>query len=567
MPARPDAGARTIRGMDVVAALRKTRPARPAGASELSRVAALLRGDPQAGFAMLARVAMTLEERIPGPEARLEALDALRPALWSALGPALRPLRGQPIPFAHDEITAFHRVGVALRATRDAFVRLHGELCEPGAAPSPRALLALARALDAQSSLLSAACRLRIALPREDWDELCRLAHPLLAAGALDEPFADATGVRAGMSASGTPRAAFAMPLLLRLLEPLGLRGAALDTAGALARASAGRVGVRIELDGRPHVSGDGPSLMLSLDHTVLLDTRAGLSWIGRCAERLGRGASPGALGVRTLLPAGQFGELLERLGEVWGPTWVPTPLVRPPIPQASMILGLPQRSRRASASSADEPAGTGAPLYVYGRGLMAAGLAPASAEGQDPETLRREAIDAAIRALADANGRPVVWRGRDARRAVFARADDAPRLHLGQLVAVLPERGTRRAAPRPGAGPSRLMLGRIVTLAHTGSADGREPAGHDVGVAFWPGSPVPVRVRLGTGTAFEDAWWFETGADGEPPSLVLRRDRVERDESVAVLVRDAAGDRDLRVVGLLERGLDFDRVALAPAA
>jgi hypothetical protein len=148
----------------------------------------------------------------------------------------------------------------------------------------------------------------------------------------------------------------------------------------------------------------------------------------------------------------------------------------------------------------------------------------------------------------------------------VFARAAATPRLRLGQLVAVLPHRGAdrieRRAAPRPGSGPSRLLLGRVVTLAQTGVPDGREPYGHDVGVSFWPGTAVPVRVKPGAATAFEDAWWLPGGSEGG--SVVFARDRFEG--PCDALVREPGGDRRLRLTRLLERGVDFDRVEVAPA-
>jgi hypothetical protein len=44
----------------------------------------------------------------------------------------------------------------------------------------------------------------------------------------------------------------------------------------------------------------------------------------------------------------------------------------------------------------------------------------------------------------------------------------------------------------------------------------------------------------------------------------VVRRDRFERPGPV--LLRDEHGDRRWKVRGLIERGLDFDRVALEPA-
>ncbi|MFZ4760611.1 MAG: hypothetical protein ACOYLX_20790, partial [Burkholderiaceae bacterium] len=82
---------------------------------------------------------------------------------------------------------------------------------------------------------------------------------------------------------------------------------------------------------------------------------------------------------------------------------------------------------------------------------------------------------------------------------------------------------------------------------------------GHDVGVVFWPGTPVPVRVQVGEATIYEDAWWFPVPTDGNPMQLVLRRDCFEAVEDV--LIRDPAGDRELRLIALIERGTDSDRV------
>jgi hypothetical protein len=167
------------------------------------------------------------------------------------------------------------------------------------------------------------------------------------------------------------------------------------------------------------------------------------------------------------------------------------------------------------------------------------------------------------------AAGEPVSWRGHDAHRSVFARGAQAPRLRLDQLVAVLPcrpnEPAGRPPLARPGSGPTRLHVGGIVSLAHTGSIGSRQPFGHDVGVAFWPGSPLPVRVRLEDSGGFEDAWWLPAVPGAGPASLVLRRDRFER--PLAARVHDAGVASGLRLLRLLERGLDFDRVEVTPDA
>jgi hypothetical protein len=577
--------------MGVVDALRRVRTPRSA---EVSRLAAALREDAATGLMRLARFADTLERRSGSPDTRLAVLETLRADWIAAIEPLVEALRNRPIPLAADESARFHRMGLALRAVRDAYKRTYADLRAaaaegPVAAPSPRALLALARALDAQSRLLVGAGRLRIALHRDDWDDLCRLAFPLWSAGVLDGSFPEPSIPVGGRC--GPPRIAFVTPLLMRLLEPLGLSGAALEHAFRVARHSAARAGAWIDVEGLSHGSADGPALMLSVHHTVRLDTRAAHALILRCRERLAQGASPASIGLRTRLAPAAVDALLAQLAAVWGPHHVPTPLVRPPLSRALLAVGLPRVQQsddtpmlvddtlpgETLAASAD-----GRSPYVYGRsggaGAFEFGTEADRSRGSADEAARTvdevaaaiadAAADAALRdahilALMTRIGEPVGWRGQDARRAVFARASEGPRLRLGQLVAVMPvraaPRGTLAGRRRPGSGPSRLLVGTVVTLTQTGSADSREPFGHDVGVEFWPGAPVPVRVRFAATSGSEDAWWFPVASGSAPAALVLRRDRFEG--ATEVTVRDVSGERVLRLVELIERGLDHDRV------
>lgn len=568
--------------MGVVDALRRVRIPR---STELARLAAALREDTSNGLMRLARFADTLERRADSPNTRLAVLETLRADWISVIEPLVETLRNRPIPLAAEEIASFHRMGLALRAVRDAYKRTYADLRAesaegPVAPASTRALLALARALDAQSRLLVGAGRLRIALHRDDWDVLCRLAFPLWSAGALDASFPEPSIPVGGRC--GPPRTAFVTPLLLRLLEPLGLSGAALEHAFRVARHSAARTGASIDVDGLPHASADGPAFMLSVHHTVRLDTSQAHALILRFRERLAQGATPASIGLRTRLAPADVDALFAQLAVVWGPHHVPTPLVRPPLSRALLAVGLPRALQpddtptlvddrvpvEMVAASAD-----GRSPYVYGRsgggGAFEFGTEADRSGGSVGEAARRAAVaaaalrDADIRALMERIGEPVAWRGQDARRAVFARAAEGPRLRLGQLVAVMPvraaPRGTLAGRRRPGSGPSRLLVGTVVTLAQTGSADSREPFGHDVGVEFWPGAPVPVRVRFAATSGSEDAWWFPAATGSAPASLVLRRDRFEGETEVTV--RDVAGERVLRLVKLIERGIEHDRV------
>ncbi len=548
--------------MGVVDALLKVRAPR---ASDIDRIAEALGADPAAGLAQLPRWLESPAHRDAPPETRLAALEALRAPWRDALVPLLAGLRNRPIPLDAGELATLHRAGRALRALRDAHLSVHDALRAPGpdARPAPHAALALARALDAQSRLLVAACRLRVALPREDWDAACRIVLALRAATAPDG---------SSPAPSVPAHAAFALPLLLRLLEPLGLPAAQLDAAAALARRAAREVGVRIDVDGLPRVGPDGPSLRLSAQHGVRLDTRAALERLRRVRERLARGAGPSSLGLRTPLSAAALDALLASLATVWGPCHVPAPLGRPPLRSALLHVGLPRRARSGEAGPATPvrtAATASAPVvspYVYGRAGTGVPAAGALRRGPTPDELaasRELAVRTTMAAIAD----EVEWRGQDARRAVFSRTAGTPRLRLGQLVAVLPvraiDRAGRHAGARPAARATPLRLGRVVTLAQTGVADGREPFAHDVGVAFWPGAALPVRVRFDGAAAFESAWWMPSAAGDAPASLVVRRDRFE--SPCDVVIREAARDVELRVRRLVERGPDFDRVELGP--
>jgi hypothetical protein len=556
--------------MGVVDTLFRIRPPRVA---DTVRLAEALRTDPTAGLAQLARWLESPEHRDAPAETRLAALEAMRAEWRGAAEPMLAALRNRPIPLDTDELASLHRAGHALRALRDAHLSIHDGLRGPAAdaPPTPRALLALARALDAQSRLLVAACRLRVALPREDWDTVCRLAFPLWTASALDETYPHPSSASRGETA----RAAFATPLLLRLLEPLGLPAAQLDLAAALARRAARRTGVRIDVDGLPHVCAEGPALLLSAQHGVRLDTRAGLERLSRVRARLAQGDGPASLGLRTPLSAAAVDELLVLLATVWGPCHVPTPLARAPLPTALMHVGLPRRTRAGqgrpapTAESGAAPPTAGAPApspYVYRR-ASAVVLSGRELRAGPTDTELAGMRDDAVRTTMDAIASPVEWRGQDARRAVFARTDPAPRLRLGQLVAVLPVRAfdlpTRRAMSHPTGLAMPLRLGRVATLAQTGVVDGRKPFAHDVGVAFWPGATVPVRVRLEGASAFEDAWWTPAGPDDATSTLTMRRDRFE--SPCDVVVRETSRDVELRLRRLLERGPDFDRVEVGP--
>jgi hypothetical protein len=243
------------------------------------------------------------------------------------------------------------------------------------------------------------------------------------------------------------------------------------------------------------------------------------------------------------------------------------------------------QAAVQAAADEAEAAFAAGRRLYRYGKrsadGLEAGEFefgqvervgggpspssGPAAAKAPSPAQLAAADRADAIRALMRSEGETVEWRGLDPRRAVFARVQAAPRLRLGDVVAMLPMRAADApdARRRPGSGPSRLRLGRVLTLAQTGAADGRAPTAHDLGVVFWPGAVVPVRVRIGDALEMEGAWWLPPGADGGPSTLVLAPDRFLA--PIDVVVDEPAGTHPMRLLRRVEHGPGYDRVELGP--
>jgi hypothetical protein len=164
--------------------------------------------------------------------------------------------------------------------------------------------------------------------------------------------------------------------------------------------------------------------------------------------------------------------------------------------------------------------------------------------------------------------GEEVGWRGMDAYRSVFTRSANTPRLRLGGLVAlqawqpgVLTD---HRRSIRPGAGPRQIMVGQVVTLTHTSWGDTQHPYAHDLGVRFWPGSPRAVRVHYLGSRGFEGGWSFIGRGCGDPPSVVVGRDVFVQSRIMTLI--DGKAEHRLRMIALLERGVDFDRIAIAPA-
>jgi hypothetical protein len=106
--------------MGVVDALRRVRTPRSA---EVPRLSAALREDAATGLMRLARFADTLERRADSPDTRLAVLETLRADWIAAIEPLVEALRNRPIPLTADESATVHRMGLALRAVRDAYKR------------------------------------------------------------------------------------------------------------------------------------------------------------------------------------------------------------------------------------------------------------------------------------------------------------------------------------------------------------------------------------------------------------------------------------------------------------
>lgn len=509
-------------------------------------------GDRLAGIgALLSRLSR------PGidPDALFDVLEQLRVEQVRAIGQLLAPLKARPLPYADAE---WQRVGAALaslRGGRDLFKRVYSQMLRsdggeghpsiPGATNALRVVMPLARALDAQSRIVSLLLLHRGAPLAADWDALCVLARHMRRTTFQDETLADE--VPLVRPASG--RALFVYPLLLRAAA-LPLRTTAeVGVVQGLASRLAAKVGFRID-GGTSGDSPHGPTLRLTPEYTVRLDTHRLPASLARRRQQWLAPAGGGPARRQLPLAEGALAALLDDLERCWSAAAIDAAPVAmpsghdagPAAPGARVRFGLP-RLHSADLRVQTEPRsnGTGpAGPYVYGRWEQNTIIRLAL--GGDGE--RHDAAS-----LVMAEGETVARiEARPGGRYVFERYGAAPRAAPGSLLAIAP--------------PGGLSLGTIEAVEQLPEADYLRLRGHRLTVRCWPGTPVPAGVKIGDALFFTDAWLLPgDAAAGELPSVVLSPGRARAGASA--VLREPDRDVPIRFVSLIERGPTYERLSL----
>ncbi len=532
---------------------------------------ARLSADDGSRLSAVDRLLRSLMRSDQAPDLVLEIAEQARPVHLVELGGVIDRLDTGVFPMNEADRRRFLAATESLRLGRNLYKQLHTRLVEdsgvstrsviPGTAPSLRAVLPLARALDFQSRLLVALQRLRVTVDTEEWDELCVLARHLRASTFIDTTLPDETPLLRPLTA----RALFVYPLLVRLARPEARTSAEFAVAARLARRWSGRVGFRLMEGAVSHDGGQGPSLAISERNSVRLVTH-------RLKRRLDeRRAEVDALGRKgaSRLPKGMTIEstqrLLADLDQAWiAPGLVPrVPLVR--LGEMRLRFGFPQiqapQPQGRAAAGPDRPVAwhsAASRAYIYGR--------------FEQNTIIRMALGdepVADPLLEWAGGaRPAEWVSIERQQSVFDVTFATEGLRLGSLVTVVlsaPAADAKAPLLSQGAASSdgRRMFGRVVSLCQQLASDSRQSPVQRVGVAMWPASPTLVGVRLGEDPFFNDAYLLAPDpSSGEPLSLLMKAGTFRGADSA--MLREAMRDVRIRVDHLIESGPDYDRVRIS---
>jgi hypothetical protein len=286
--------------------------------------------------------------------AAIEGFDKLR----------VSPKAARGVPVSNADWEPLRRVMLAFKAMRNHYKRIYMGLLEdeglqtrtviPGTANSLRTVMPLARALDCQSRMIAFGLMHQVAHDPSEWDELCVMARHLRVSTFLDEALPDPCS----FIRPNTSRALYVYPALLWLAKPHSRSQTELLMIDKLARKWAAKVGFRIDSAQSRKDNSQGPSVVLTKDHVLRLDTH---KLVRSLVDRRTEISDPMST-KQAGLPAGvsmpQVIDLLNSLEAAWGACeWVDaTDDVHGPVLEVAMRLGLPTGNVK-SAVKTDEPA------------------------------------------------------------------------------------------------------------------------------------------------------------------------------------------------------------------
>jgi hypothetical protein len=435
-------------------------------------------------------------------------------------------LRGVPI--TNSDWEPLRRVMLAYKAMRNHYKRIYMGLLEdeglqtrtviPGTANSLRTVMPLARALDCQSRMIAFGLMHQVVLDFSEWDELCVMARHLRVSTFLDESLPDSCA----LIRPNTARALYVYPVLLWLAKPYGHNQTELQIIEKLARKWAAKVGFRIDSGHSRKENLQGPSVVLTSDHVLRLDTH---KLVRSLVERRSEIADPMAT-KQSGLPAGvtlpQLIDLLNRLETAWGQAqWLDaTELALGPVLEVPMRLGLPVGNVSSTANSA------------------ANGAANSAARGAAPQSW-----------FVRSQSETVKYYGNT---ATIKRKASLPISSIGSLVAL----STKKARP------SELVVGVVTECAQITDVDFAPPHESQMVVRTLNGIGRAIDMMLPDSTRFEPGYClYSNELDEAPSSVLVPAGRCKL--PCEIQVREADETYKARLDLRVERIAGFERLSL----
>jgi hypothetical protein len=495
-------------------------------------------------------------------EPTFEILEQARISLLKEVDEAVKPLQQMSLPFQPSHLGALEQIRKSMDMLHQLYRRSYTRMIEaeaidtrsiiPGAANAMRVVMPLARALDTQARLIAILLKLKVEVEPIHWDSLCLLGRYMRQSTFLDEVLIDPIGLLKPC----TSRATFVYPILLRLANLPERSTNQILLIDKLTMRWAARVGIRIDTPPNLENQGHGPSIELSSDYSVRLDTTRLLkSLFERKEEWL---ADP--TGKRTApFTRDELASLMEDLEHQWGAEFRNHSGQPAPQRQVRLRFGLPRiyGQETASGDATLTPAPAASPGYTYGRleqnTIMRMTFGSAS-KGRSSSELFMTESEAAH------------WLKVDGKRMVFERHVMTPSALQGALVTMMavPEilrRKTDDVSDRSGAELAPLTLGLVVGVEQMmGQSKGLSM--HRIVVNTFEAKTTPVGVREEGNILFYDAFLLDRVPLSDVSNSIVARRGLLR-QGMHVTLRDQSSDRPAVLGDLMDDGRVFERFAV----
>ncbi len=487
-----------------------------------------------------------------------EILEQARMTLLAEVASAVKPLQQMSLPLQPSHLSALEQIRKALDMLHQLYRRCYTRMIEsealdtrsviPGAANALRVVMPLARALDTQARMIALLLKLRVEVDPLYWDALCLLGRYMRQSTFLDEVLIDPVGLLKPCTA----RATFVYPILLRLANLPARNTNQLLLIDKLATRWSARVGLRIDtppdLSSQPH----GPSIELSSDYSVRLDTvrllkslnERKVDWL---SDVSGKRIAP--------FTRDELASLMADLERLWSADFKPQGGSPAPQRLVRLRFGLPRLYGQETASG-------DATLTPPAPGV------PGAYAGWEGNTVVRKALGGGQhgRSASDlfmTESESAQWVRVDGRLLVIERHLVTPSALLGSLATVMPvpENEGNPVSTETAAREQALMLGQVVAVEQLTSQT-KGLSTHRVSIQTFETPTFPVGVREEGSILFYDAFLL----DRQPlskvrHSLVARRGLLRT--GMEVTLRDHSADRQAVLGEVMDNGRMFERFEL----